>query len=265
MLTPYSNIISVTTLSNLLLDTYSGAAAAYSLRQLRSAYSGDAIRVRRASDNTEQNIGFVNNVLDTSSLTTFCSGTNGFVTTWYDQSGNGYDATQTTAINQPQIVSSGSVILESGKPTVQFDGTNDELLISSLSSVSLESIYLTNTPSLDVSGILGASSATPYLAISSTDARYRTTILNTLQPLTSNNNLSLNSFNRSSNVISAFRNSVVSTTTLTGDTLTSIDRIGRRGTSAAFNGKLSEFVCYNFDQAANRVDIELNIITYYAL
>jgi len=120
MITPYSNIISVTTLSNLLLDTYSGAAAAYSLRKLRTAYTGDAIRVRRASDNTEQNIGFVNNVLDTASLTSFCSGTNGFVTTWYDQSGNGRDATQSTGANQPQIVSAGSVILENGKPSIQF-------------------------------------------------------------------------------------------------------------------------------------------------
>jgi hypothetical protein len=54
MITPYSNIISVTTLEAPLLDTYSGAAAAYSLRLLRSAYTGDAIRVRRASDNTER-------------------------------------------------------------------------------------------------------------------------------------------------------------------------------------------------------------------
>ena len=38
-----------------LLDDYSGAAAAYSLRQLSSSYSGDAIRVRRASDNAELN------------------------------------------------------------------------------------------------------------------------------------------------------------------------------------------------------------------
>ena len=86
MITPYSNIISVTTLApNLLLDTYTGAAAAYSLRLLRSSYSGSAIRVRRASDNTEQDIGFVDNELDTSTLETFCSGTNGFVKTWYDQ------------------------------------------------------------------------------------------------------------------------------------------------------------------------------------
>ena len=88
-----------------LLDTYSGSTAAYSLRLLRTDYTGSAIRVRRASDNTEQDIGFVNNELDTASLTSFCSGTNGFVKTWYDQSGNGRDATQSTAANQPQIVS----------------------------------------------------------------------------------------------------------------------------------------------------------------
>ena len=41
-----------------LLDTYSGSAVAYSLRKLSLAYSGSAIRVRRSSDNAEQNIGF---------------------------------------------------------------------------------------------------------------------------------------------------------------------------------------------------------------
>lgn len=103
-----------------LLDDYPAAAAAYSLRLLRSAYTGSAIRVRRASDNTEQDVGFVNNELDTATLTSFCSGTNGFVKTWYDQSGNGRDATQATASNQPQIVSSGSVILQDTKPAIQF-------------------------------------------------------------------------------------------------------------------------------------------------
>lgn len=106
-----------------LLDTYSGAAAAYSLRQLSSTYSGDAIVVRRASDNTTQNIGFVNNELDTASLESFCSGTDGFVTTWYDQSGNGNDAAQATASSQPKIVSAGSTILENGKAALDFTGT----------------------------------------------------------------------------------------------------------------------------------------------
>ena len=58
-----------------LLDTYPGATVAYSLRLLKSDYSGNAVKVRRASDNAEQDIGFVNNELDTASLETFCSGT----------------------------------------------------------------------------------------------------------------------------------------------------------------------------------------------
>jgi hypothetical protein len=111
-----------------LLDTYSSAAAAYSVRLLRSGYTGNAIRVRRSSDNTEQNIGFTAlGNLDTTALTSFCSGTDGFVTTWYDQSGNGNNATQTTASNQPKIVSSGSVLLLNTKPTIKFDGNNDFL------------------------------------------------------------------------------------------------------------------------------------------
>jgi hypothetical protein len=54
-----------------LLDTYSGAAVAYSLRQLSSTYTGSAIRVRRSSDNAEQDISFVENDLDTASMLDF--------------------------------------------------------------------------------------------------------------------------------------------------------------------------------------------------
>ena len=73
---------------SLLLDTYPNAAVAYSLRKLRTDYSGNAIRVRRSSDNVEQDFGFVGNDLDTASLLTFCGVGNGFITTWYDQSTN---------------------------------------------------------------------------------------------------------------------------------------------------------------------------------
>ena len=110
-----------------LLDTYSGAAAAYSLRQLSGSYSGDAIVVRRASDNTTQSIGFVNNELDTATLESFCSGTDGFVATWFDQSGNSVNAFQSIAGYQPKIVSSGSTITEGGKPAVDFDGVDDHI------------------------------------------------------------------------------------------------------------------------------------------
>lgn len=116
-----------------LLDTYSGAAAAYSLRLLDSSYVGSAIRVRRSSDNTEQDIGFnVFSELDTVSLLDFAGTGDAFVKVWYDQSGNSNDATQTDTALQPKIVSSGVVEVENGKPAVQFDGVDDNLDLTGL-------------------------------------------------------------------------------------------------------------------------------------
>jgi hypothetical protein len=47
--------------------------------------------------------------LDAETLLSFVGTGNGFVTTWYDQSGNGRNATQTDSTRQPQIVASGAV------------------------------------------------------------------------------------------------------------------------------------------------------------
>ena len=102
----------------LLLDTYP-ALAAYSLRKLRTAYTGSAIRVRRSSDNNEQDIGFNgSNELDITALLSFVGAGNGFVVTWYDQSATGHNFTQSTASLQPQIVSSGSVITLNSLPSI---------------------------------------------------------------------------------------------------------------------------------------------------
>jgi len=112
-----------------VLDDYPNAAAAYSLRLLRSAYTGSAIKVRRAVGSpSEKDIGFVNNQLDVADLESFCSGTDGFVTTWYDQSGNANNATQSTAANQPQIVAAGVVLTNAGKPCLRFDNSLDALI-----------------------------------------------------------------------------------------------------------------------------------------
>jgi hypothetical protein len=139
----------VSSVADSLLDFYPGAAAAYSLRQLSSDYDGFAIRVRRSSDNTETNIGFDNSGnLDTVTLLNFCGVGNGFVTTWYDQSGNGRDATQSTGANQPQIVSSGSVITENGKPNILFNGTTSFLkTASSVISTNFSIYAVGKTPS----------------------------------------------------------------------------------------------------------------------
>jgi hypothetical protein len=124
---------------NTLLDNFTGAAAAYSLRRIGpSGYFGPAIRVRRDSDNTLRDIGFTSDgQLDTVGLLDFVGVTgSGFVQTWYDQSGNGRDATQGTNANQPLVISSGSVLNINSKPSLLTDGINDSFTISSINTTS---------------------------------------------------------------------------------------------------------------------------------
>ena len=85
-----------------LLDTYTGAAAAYSLRKLRTAYTGDAVEVYNGSSYAD--IGFnVFGELDTVALAAHCGSNDGFVSKWYDQAGSN-DAVQTnTAANAEDL------------------------------------------------------------------------------------------------------------------------------------------------------------------
>jgi len=101
-----------------LLDDYPTAKIAYSFRKLRSAYSGNCIEVRRSSDNTTSNIGFVNNVLDEAALLSFVGAGDGFVKTWYDQSGNANNLTAASDAAQPRIVTSGVVEKQNGKTAI---------------------------------------------------------------------------------------------------------------------------------------------------
>ena len=110
-----------------ILDAFPNAQAAYSLRKLRSGYTGSCIQVRRNSDNTTQNIGFVNNLVDTASILSFVGATSsGFVTTWYDQSGNNVNLIQNTAAKQATIVATASFFYEGNDIVMDASITNRE-------------------------------------------------------------------------------------------------------------------------------------------
>jgi trimeric autotransporter adhesin len=113
----------------LLLDAVPGAAGAYSLRQLSNSYTGPVVTVRRSSDNAEED--FKASEIDDGTLTAFCGAGDGLVKTWHDQSGNGRDASNTTAAQQPKVVGSGSLVTEGGKAAVEFDGSDDFLQVDS--------------------------------------------------------------------------------------------------------------------------------------
>jgi hypothetical protein len=113
-----------------LLNDFPGVTFGVSLRKLKQD-SNLSIRVRRSSDNTEQDIGFSGTNLDTSALLSFVGGGNGFISTWYDQSGNNFHFNQAAIASQPQIVNSGSVLTFNGKPYIFSDGINNILNTSS--------------------------------------------------------------------------------------------------------------------------------------
>lgn len=114
------NSLTVEFSSGLLLDLYPGAKMAYSTYKLRGLQT-NCLRVRRSSDDSEQDIGFQGNNIDESALTAFVGAGDGYVVTWYDQSGNGNDVTQSTTTNQPKIVESGTVVKENLLPAINWD------------------------------------------------------------------------------------------------------------------------------------------------
>jgi hypothetical protein len=113
----------------------------YSLMKAVTSYSGFCIKVKRSSDNTESDIGFVGDDLDTTTLLSFVGAGDGLVTKWYDQSGNGYDLAETTVA--PLIVVAGVLQTDNGKPAIYFDTTSKKLSLSS--ALNLTSKYALST------------------------------------------------------------------------------------------------------------------------
>jgi hypothetical protein len=107
----------------LLLDTYTTANAGYSLRKLRTDYTGSAVRVRRdVTPFDEQDIGFDSyGNLDVAALDAFSAGDPLRVSIWYDQTTGGWDVSNATYIKQPLIHDGASVVLLNGKPAVDYE------------------------------------------------------------------------------------------------------------------------------------------------
>ena len=247
-----------------LLDTYGGAAAAYSLQLLSSDYSGNCVTVRRASDNATLDIGFSNNELDTASLETFCTGTDGFITTWFDQSGNGLNATQTTAANQPQIVSSGSVVLEGGKPAINSTFFSNSLNTSFTSTTQMTTVAVSRIYDISTNRYITDSSTGRYIVgiFSNTGkyTAYRSAVLSGDLGQTTKSSLYFATFDGTNSTLTNDGG-----TTYTGNTGTSTFTELKLFSGSGFNGNVQAIIIYNSDQSANRAGIQTALNDYYSI
>ncbi len=260
-----------------LLDTYPNAAAAYSLRRLK-ADAPAAIRVRRASDSTERNIGFNNDgSLNTTDLTTFCSGTNCFVKVWFDQSGNVNNATQTTTANQPKIYDSVTgVVLENGKPAIEGDGTDGKHLTTSNTVLSADLAVITvcsfDTSNLDSMIFGGTTTATKGYLWRSTATllnwknNSETGFANFTVSLLAANNLIFGNRSGKDVSMSVNGNNNTLTESATQGLDFTINRIGGAFENQySFDGTYQEMIFYDADQSSNRTGIEQNINANYGI
>jgi len=254
-----------------LLDEYPNAQFAYSFRLLRSAYSGNSLKIRRSSDNTLLDIGFVDNVLDMVSLLAFCGAGDGFVHTLYDQTGNARNSVQTTNANQCQLVSSGSVLTVNGKPSMwagSSGATNMTSVLGISGSESPQSYFCA------LKGRTGTGAfVLPYGTVSggtffgvSENGSVTASENDFGTPTYYVNGTVLTSPNRNVLYDNIVTNSLLLTSVLDG---------GGGGASAnrtlqytgGFHGNydFSEIVNYKLDKNSDRVAIENNIKTYYGI
>lgn len=254
----------------LILDTYgTNLYAAYSLRLLRNSYGGACVRVRRSSDNTEQDFGFVDNVVDMASIISFCGAGNGFVTTWYDQSGLGKNVTQATAGNQPQIVASGVAYTTSGKYYLNF--ANSHLRRASETGININNMCSIALVSLDsaVSYGFGLNTSPRYyfpivsgswqaVSYNTSGTFPNTGILATGTRALLTGNADLTNYNLRINA-----SSIGSVAVFSGN-INNIG-IGTPNASIYSTGKFYEFILYSASQSSNLTALETNINDYYAV
>ena len=214
----------------------------------------------------------------------------GYITKWYDQSGNARDMSQATAANQPSIVVSGVLNTDNGKPSIRFTRTSNSYLIGDVAQESAFdftntfSVYVVANPTntsgacvilnkgdnnFGVTGwYLGHAYNNKYLVLNKggTPSNFGLTASTNVVTV-----MSLTSYNLGGgNGIASFNGTIANTYTGVLSSVANNDalRIGAYTTlnnTNNYDGLSSEIIVYPTDKTANRTSIESNINTYYTI
>jgi hypothetical protein len=223
----------------------------------------------------EANIGEVYSIDLPSGVDPGFDQVDGFVETWYDQSGNGNDVTQATSSKQPKIVNAGSLVTVGSKASLNFDGSDDFLERETYTQGTLSQ---PNTffavAKLDVYTDTGRkifdshnSSARNILFLSTAGngqfAHFAGTTQATGEDADADRHLFTSLINGAS---SSLRIDTAEKTTAnpgTQDMTGIVIAANNVPTSTFWDGDIQELIIYNSDQTANRPAIEDNINNQY--
>ena len=273
---------------------------AYSLRQVitteNTVVSSEGqplcMRVRRDNDNTEQDIGFNDEGLDTAALEEFCEGgASAYVKIWYNQVANafGTDTKHFAAASntqQPPIVENGSVLTDpvTGLPRIRFSGdrylqyTETEGNYADSSSWAAETL---GSFAADYSVFFVGQSyrvtGNSYILQSSNDnvVLFDDSVSYVIDSTSTSVNLSNDGFTNlyvweierdASNGLGLFKNNtdLITTTTTQAGTFGIQDLGGTGASTRSFKGDVFEFFGYPSSQS-QRNDVFANLDEYYTI
>ena len=254
-----------------LLDLYgAGISAAYSVRKLSSSYTGAAIRVRETSGNTETDIGFDSNGnLDEAALSAYTSmpGMSGFIVKWYDQSGNGRDATQSTSTRQMRIVNS-NVIDKIGARVAPVS-------IAARTFYTPSSVISVTPPQTSFAAIKSSlTSGTNHFIGETLSGTYRFSGRTDFLLLNGGSSISASGISQAHMVAVGLANGAsseiranglqVATGNTSGNAYSINEVFGVNGTTN-FEGNMQEILIYTADKTSDFSNIETDINTYYSI
>ena len=289
-----------------ILDLYPSAYHAYSLRKLKSTYTGACLKIRRTTTtpsvtSTTVDLYFdVYNTISLNSKVTNVSGTattatnlgqfcasivNGytnpdgvntnqsiFVVTWYDQSGNGKNVTNSSAANQPRLVNAGNLEIIDGSVGVRFIFSSSQGLFLADTSTSYNNMscyVLSNSISATVQtssygqGFLGGNAR--LFMPSGSAISYDTSGTFPITGITANTDR-LYELVCGPVTTSAYSNGVQSSVTSIASlsVTNSVIRLGGNGSPIIYlNGHVKEVIA--FVGTPSRTGIESNINTFYSV
>jgi uncharacterized protein (TIGR02145 family) len=160
------------TLNNVGLTSVAPASVAFSLRQLSTSYTGPLVRIKIGSTNVfydvypdastkkfslsskiSASVSTYNAAVSAESLNALSTlittgSTDATVAIWYDQSGNGVDVLNASAL--AKIITSGSINTMNGQPTINFTSTNSYLTSTATVNYSSQTVATLNAAVQDV-------------------------------------------------------------------------------------------------------------------
>ena len=160
------------TLNNVGLTSVAPASVAFSLRQLSTSYTGPLVRIKIGSTNVfydvypdastkkfslsskiSASVSTYNAAVSAESLNALSTlittgSTDATVAIWYDQSGNGVDVLNASAL--AKIITSGTINTMNGQPTINFTSTNSYLTSTATVNYSSQTVATLNAAVQDV-------------------------------------------------------------------------------------------------------------------